>query len=80
MSITAGVRVDHQKIYYNDAIRKPEIADIAPSGPIFPTQTTVTGATLVGNTDIAPVTVVCVGKIGPDGAMSAISGLRMASL
>ena len=54
LSITAGVRIDYQKIYYNDAVRKPEIADIAPSGPIFPTQTTVSGATLVSNTDIAP--------------------------
>ena len=54
LSITAGVRIDYQKIYYNDAIRKPEIADVAPDGPIFPAQTTVTGATLVSNTDLAP--------------------------
>jgi hypothetical protein len=54
LSITAGVRIDYQKIYYNDALRKPEIADVAPDGPIFPRETTVSGATLLSNTDVAP--------------------------
>jgi len=54
VSITAGVRVDHQKLFYTDSIRKPELHDTAASGPIFPAQSTVEGATLVSNTDIAP--------------------------
>jgi hypothetical protein len=55
LSITAGARIDYQKIYYTDAIRKPLIHDTLPNGTsIFPAQSTVPGATLVTNTDIAP--------------------------
>ncbi len=48
-TITAGIRVDHQKVGYQDSTRVPEITD-----GIFPAQSTVEGATLVTNTDLAP--------------------------
>jgi hypothetical protein len=55
VSITAGVRIDYQKIHYLDSVRKPEIHDQLSNGTsIFPAQSTVTGATLVTNTDISP--------------------------
>jgi hypothetical protein len=54
LSITAGMRLDYQKIYYTDSIRKPLIHDTLPNGTqIFPAQSSVPGATLVTNTDIA---------------------------
>ncbi len=55
LSITAGVRVDYQKVGYQDSTRVPVIADVLPNGTrIFPQQSTVPGATLLTNTDIAP--------------------------
>lgn len=49
MTITAGVRLDYQKVGYQDSTRVPEIAD-----GIFPASSTVPAATLVSNTNIAP--------------------------
>lgn len=49
MTITAGLRVDYQRVGYMDSTRVPEISD-----GIFPAQSTVEGATLVTNTDVAP--------------------------
>jgi hypothetical protein len=55
LSITAGIRVDYQKVGYEDSIRKPEITDLLPDGTrIFEPESTVPAATLVTNTDIAP--------------------------
>jgi carboxypeptidase family protein len=55
LSITAGVRLDYQKIYYTDSIRKPEIHDTLPGGgAIFPAESNVAGGTLVTNTDVSP--------------------------
>lgn len=55
LSVTAGVRVDYQKVGYQDSTRTPEIFDQLPNGTrIFPQSSTVEGATLVTNTDIAP--------------------------
>src|SRR5262245_17115378 len=55
LSITAGLRLDYQKVGYLDSIRKPEITDLLPNGTrIFPVESTVEGATLVTNTNIAP--------------------------
>jgi hypothetical protein len=55
LSITAGVRVDSQKVGYEDSTRVPEVADALPGGGrIFPQQSTVPAATLLTNTDIAP--------------------------
>jgi hypothetical protein len=48
-TVTAGFRVDYQKVGYEDSIRVPEITD-----GIFPANSTVSGATLVTNTDVAP--------------------------
>jgi hypothetical protein len=49
LTVTAGVRVDYQKVGYQDSVRTPELTD-----GIFPASTTVEGATLVTNTDVAP--------------------------
>jgi hypothetical protein len=55
LSITAGVRIDYQKVGYLDSVRKPQITDQLPNGTrIFPVESTVEGDTLVTNTDIAP--------------------------
>jgi hypothetical protein len=55
LSITLGVRIDYQKAYYKDSIRRPEIHDQLPNGSfIFPAESTVAGQALVTNTDIAP--------------------------
>ncbi len=55
LSITAGVRVDSQRIYYTDSTRTPLIHDTLADGTeIFPAQTSVTGATLVKNVNLAP--------------------------
>jgi hypothetical protein len=55
LSITAGLRIGYQKIYYTDSIRKPELHDALPGGgSIFPAESTVQGGTLVANTNIAP--------------------------
>jgi Carboxypeptidase regulatory-like domain len=55
LSITAGIRIDYQKVGYQDSTRVPEIADVLPDGTrIFPATSTVEGATLVTNTNIAP--------------------------
>jgi len=57
LSITAGVRVDYQKLGYLDAHRHPQITDVtgftADGGRIFPVDTTVAGQTFVTNTDVA---------------------------
>ncbi len=50
-----GVRIDYQKLGYQDSTRVPEITDLLPDGTrIFPQNSTVDGATLVTNTDVAP--------------------------
>jgi hypothetical protein len=55
VSITAGVRIDRQRVYYTDAVRNPEIHDQLPNGTsIFPATTTVSGGTMVSNTNLAP--------------------------
>ncbi len=55
LSITAGVRIDYQRLGYQDSTRVPEIHDLLPNGTrIFPETSTVEGASLVTNTDIAP--------------------------
>lgn len=55
LSITAGVRVEYQKLGYQDSTRTPEIHDLLPDGTrIFPETSTVPGATLLKNTDVAP--------------------------
>jgi hypothetical protein len=55
LTITAGVRFDYQKVGYLDSVRVPEISDVLPNGTrIFAEQSTVSGDTLVTNTDIAP--------------------------
>ena len=55
LSITAGIRIDYQKVGYQDSTRVPEITDVLPDGTrIFPENSTVDGATLVTNTNIAP--------------------------
>jgi hypothetical protein len=54
LSITAGVRIDYQKIYYTDSVRKPEISDaLIGGGRIFPSESNVAGDTIVSNTDIS---------------------------
>jgi hypothetical protein len=55
VSITAGVRIDYQKVHYLDSVRRPEIHDRLTDGTsIFPAESTVDGGTLVANTDISP--------------------------
>ncbi|MCU1384079.1 MAG: hypothetical protein JWL71_2776, partial [Acidobacteria bacterium] len=55
LTITAGLRIDHQNVSYTDGLRKPLISDVLPDGTrIFPASTTVTGATLLKNTNAAP--------------------------
>jgi hypothetical protein len=55
ISITAGVRIDRQRVGYQDSTRTPEIHDaLIGGGQIFPETSEVSGATLLTNTDIAP--------------------------
>jgi outer membrane receptor protein involved in Fe transport len=55
LTFTLGVRIDHQKVGYGDAIRTPIITDVLADGTrIFPVTTNVAGSTLVNNTNIAP--------------------------
>ncbi len=55
LTITAGLRMDYQKVGYLDALRTPLITDTLADGTqIFPTSTTVNGQTLVTNTDFSP--------------------------
>ncbi len=55
LSITAGARIDYQKVGYEDSTRVPEIADAFPNGTrIFAESSEVPAATLVTNTDVAP--------------------------
>lgn len=55
LTFTLGLRLDYQRVGYDDAVRKPLIQDVAPDGTrIFPANTTVTGATILSNTNIAP--------------------------
>src|SRR3984893_7264285 len=54
LTITAGVRIDHQNAEYGDSIRKPVITDLLPDGTrIFPTSSTITGASLLVKTNYA---------------------------
>lgn len=48
LSITGGLRVDRQRAYYTESVRKPIRTEI------FGASSTVSGATLVTNTDVAP--------------------------
>jgi Carboxypeptidase regulatory-like domain len=58
LSITAGFRVDYQDLRYTDGLRKPLVttattaAQTGDGGHIFPAQTTVSGASLLTNTDV----------------------------
>ncbi len=55
LTFTAGLRVDYQKVGYGDATRVPALTDVLPDGSlIFPSQTNVSGATLLTNTNLAP--------------------------
>ena len=58
LSITAGFRIDYQDLRYTDGVRKPLVTSATPftgdGGRIFPTSTTVNGASFFANTDIAP--------------------------
>jgi Carboxypeptidase regulatory-like domain len=55
VSITAGVRIDYQKIHYTDSVRRPEVHDrLADGTSIFPAESTVASGTLVTNTDLSP--------------------------
>ncbi len=55
LTFTLGVRLDYQKVGYDDAVRKPVITDLLPDGTrIFPVGTNVEGATILTNTNIAP--------------------------
>ena len=49
LSVTAGIRIDYQSLGYKDSIRVPEISD-----GIFPATSSVPGATLLTNTNVAP--------------------------
>ncbi|MBI3402341.1 MAG: carboxypeptidase regulatory-like domain-containing protein [Acidobacteria bacterium] len=59
VTVTAGVRVDYQDLKYLDGVRTPIInsattaAQAGDGGRIFPAQTTVTGKSLLTNTDAA---------------------------
>jgi hypothetical protein len=48
LSITAGIRIDHQNVNYGDSIRKPLITD-----GVFPASSTVSGASLLVKTNAA---------------------------
>jgi outer membrane receptor protein involved in Fe transport len=55
LTVTLGVRLDYQRVGYGDAIRKPLITDVLADGSrIFPTTSTISGAALVKNTNVAP--------------------------
>ena len=64
LTITAGLRVDYQRVGYGDAVRVPQIHDQIPVGLdsgctvapcyIFPAQTTVTGQDFLKVTNPAP--------------------------
>ena len=55
LTITAGLRVDHQNAEYGDSVRKPTITDVTADGTrIFPVSTTVSGGSLLEKATIAP--------------------------
>jgi hypothetical protein len=55
LTITAGLRMDYQNASYQDGLRKPLISDVLSDGTrIFPTSTTVTGASLLKKATFAP--------------------------
>jgi hypothetical protein len=55
LTITAGVRMDHQNVQYGDSIRKPLISDLLPDGTrIFPASSNVSGASQLVKTTYAP--------------------------
>jgi hypothetical protein len=54
LTITAGLRVDYQKLGYLESTRRPLITDVLPNGTrIFPQESVVPAGTLVTNTDAA---------------------------
>jgi outer membrane receptor protein involved in Fe transport len=55
LTFTIGVRMDYQRVGYDDATRKPLITDVLPDGSrIFPASTNVAGQSLITNTNLAP--------------------------
>ena len=60
VSVTGGLRFDYQNMSYTDSVRKPQITDVTTplqagdGGRIFPVSTTVTGQSLLKNTNLAP--------------------------
>jgi len=60
LSITGGFRIDYQDLRYTDGLRKPLVttattaAQTGDGGRIFAAETTVSGASLLTNTNIAP--------------------------
>jgi hypothetical protein len=59
VSLTAGFRYDYQDVGYQDGIRTPEITDVTTAlqagdgGRIFPTSSTVAGASFFKNNNVA---------------------------
>jgi len=54
LTITAGVRIDHQDVNYGDSVRKPLITDTLANGTrIFPASSTISGASLLVKTNRA---------------------------
>jgi len=54
LTITAGVRIDHQDVNYGDSVRKPLITDTLANGTrIFPASSTISGASLLVKTNAA---------------------------
>ena len=54
LTITAGVRMDHQNAEYGDSVRKPVVTDLLADGTrIFPTSSTVSGGSLLNKTTYA---------------------------
>ncbi len=60
LSITAGLRYEYQDVRYGDATRKPSICDTTTplqagdGGAIFPCSSTITGASLLTKSNVAP--------------------------
>ena len=54
LTVTAGLRIDHQNAEYGDSVRKPTISDLLPDGTrIFPTTSTVAAGSLLDKTTYA---------------------------
>ncbi len=55
LTITAGLRIDHQNAEYGNSVRKPTITDVTADGTrIFPVTTTVSGGSLLEKATFAP--------------------------